>query len=825
MRADRAALRETSRRGALRDRAAAWLSAGLIALGLLLAAPGALAQNAAANLDQPPWQEWDEVAAEARADIEARTLEPEDITNLREAFDAQRASALKASEAAAGEATRLEGELAALGSPPEEGAPAEAPATRTLRETLNRSLAAVKSIQGQAERARIRARDLVADLGAYQQRRFLDRLTQTSPSPVNPANWLSAVAYLRDVARTVTARAIDSAAEPIYRDFAISSGPLILGATIAALFIAFGFHGATLGFLLRRAYGSSQRRTRLLIGIGATAVRIVILLIAAIILLVGLLAIGVGGPVGEAALRGLARTVICMIAAYALAAALFSPSAAGLRLSQLTDWNARMGFAMTLLLGGAFALDLIARAAEEVDRPPPDARAVIVFVAVALGSFALWRLARIAKPLIEVERAKGEAALSLQIIGVLRRAALVVAIASPVLALLGYEFAARSLFFPAISSLAIISVVYLIFAVIGEGVDIYLTDTGGEEKGERLRLIPILVGFLLFCLTIPVLAVVWGASWADISGAYNTLAAGFTLGEVSLSPFDFVTFAIVFGVIYTATRMAQRLLKGSVLPKTKVDSGAADAIIAGVGYIGVFAGGFAAIAATGIDLSNIAIVAGALSVGIGFGLQNIVNNFVSGIILLVERPIKVGDWIEVGAAQGYVKQVNVRSTEIETFDRSTYILPNSDLISGAVHNWTHTDTVGRVITPVGVAHGTDPRRIEAILLDIAKEHPMIIASPAPVAFFLRFTSDALEFELRVFLRDINWMLVVMSDLNFRIEERFREEGIQFPYAQRDLHVRTLGPLEDMMREMKGGPRAEADPDASPPGRSPGPDAA
>ena len=192
-----------------------------------------------------------------------------------------------------------------------------------------------------------------------------------------------------------------------------------------------------------------------------------------------------------------------------------------------------------------------------------------------------------------------------------------------------------------------------------------------------------------------------------------------------------------------------------------------------------------------LGVVSTAYLASALSVGIGFGLQAIVNNFVSGLILLFERPIKVGDMIDVGTQVGEVKELGLRATTVQTFDNAEVVIPNSQLISSSVTNWTLAEKKVRVRVPVGVAYGSDISQVFKILLDCAEENPIVLSTPKPAALFLAFGASSLDFELRVWIADFSDKLVVLSELNEDIDSEFRLAGIEIPFPQTDLHLRSI----------------------------------
>jgi potassium-dependent mechanosensitive channel len=299
----------------------------------------------------------------------------------------------------------------------------------------------------------------------------------------------------------------------------------------------------------------------------------------------------------------------------------------------------------------------------------------------------------------------------------------------------------------------------------------------------------------------------YGIESGDIFGWLDTIFTGLTIGEITLSFSAILAALALFLVGVIATRGAQRWLDTQFLPRTRMDAGIRNSVKTGVGYAGVILAAMVAGSALGLNISNVAIVAGALSIGIGFGLQSVVNNFVSGLILLAERPIKTGDWIVVGAEQGLVKRISVRATEIETFDRASVIIPNSDLISGVVKNWVHGDRTGRITIQIGASYECEPEQVRDLLLDCARAHPGVLIYPEPRVFFTGFGQNSLDFQLFCFVGDVGASLAVKSDLHFEILRRLRGAGIEIPFRQNDVTIRNAAEIGAALKALAVEPPA------------------
>ena len=288
----------------------------------------------------------------------------------------------------------------------------------------------------------------------------------------------------------------------------------------------------------------------------------------------------------------------------------------------------------------------------------------------------------------------------------------------------------------------------------------------------------------------------WGLSDQSVSLVIDRVTTGFDIGSLHFAPAQLLGAIVVLAIGMSLSRWLKLKVVPELVRRTRLDRGGREAIVTISGYIGVLLTLLIAVGVAGISYANLALIVGALSVGIGFGLQNVVNNFVSGLILLFERPVRTGDWVVVGDTQGYVRKISIRSTQIETFDRADVIVPNSELISNKVSNLMLNDPWGRITVPIGVAYGSSVQQVMDILLEIANSHPLVLKNqpgiPPPKVLFRSFGDSALLFELRCFIRQIDRMLETISDMNIAIDTAFREAGISIPFPQRDVHIHSSG---------------------------------
>jgi len=293
-------------------------------------------------------------------------------------------------------------------------------------------------------------------------------------------------------------------------------------------------------------------------------------------------------------------------------------------------------------------------------------------------------------------------------------------------------------------------------------------------------LLVVFIGIALNILMIDELVYKWGR---------GVLEDGMKIGAVEITLGSILIFIFVIWLSILITRIISHVLEKDVFTRVKAAKGVPGTIVLMLKIVLISGGFFLAAAASGMKLTNLSIVLGAFSVGIGFGLQNIFNNMVSGLILAFERPINVGDVVQVGALIGTVRSIGLRSSTVRSFDGAEVIVPNGNLISNEMINWTLSDSNRRMDLRVGVAYGTDPEKVLAIMEQIAQEHAGVRKKPSPKAYFIEFGDSSLNFRLLAWAHLDN-RLEVESEINVLINKKLAEAGIEIPFPQRDLHIRS-----------------------------------
>lgn len=775
---------------------------GCVASLVLSTAPAIAQEQAAEGRGEVDYPAWEKDAATAEEIIDAGRASTDAMESLRTRMVDWRTQFDAARNTNAAQIETLRTQIAALGAPPADGA-TEAPETAQRRRELTEILSRQQAPSIAAIEAFSRAEGLIRQIDALIRERQADALLRLQPSPANPLHWPAGVAVLHQGLKTLSSEIRAAWDNPIRRTELNNNLPGVVVCFALAILLLWR---API-FLERvslRYQGRTTARARVLV-LGVVSIgQIVVPVLGMVLFVAGVMISGMTGPRLESLISALPNAALSFYCARWLGHWLF-PDVHQFDRLRLTDRPAEARFHVGMI-GLVVALELFRIAFTTEVRPPLSQAAQAVWLApnVLIVSIFAFRLGMLLRRSNERAIATNRDAQVFRdrMVSLGGTMLAIAAVAAPVLALVGYVTAANALIWPAIGTVALVGLLLIVQRLVAE---IYVVVTQSGDEG-REALVPVLSGFLLAMASLPLLALIWGARPAVLSEMWTRFNQGLTLGETQISPTAVLTFLVVFAIGYMVTRLLQGAMQASVLPRTRLDKGAQNAAVSGIGYVGIFLSGLAAVHAAGINLSSLAIVAGALSVGIGFGLQNIVQNFIAGIILLVERPIGEGDLIEVGDKIGTVRSISVRSTRILTGDQTEVIVPNAQFVSGIVTNWTRESLRSRAIIPVIVAEGSDTRLVESLLMSIIQDQPLVLIDPPPGVFLTGFGPNGINFEIRAILSDLNLKSVVVSEVNHTIVERFGAEGIELVVGRQD--PRAQAPEAKAQRRQRAPARAK-----------------
>ena len=780
-----------------------------VALWLSLAA-GALAQPT----NEPDYPAWEQTAGRAEQLLEATDTPPATLDALRAEVVEWRERFSQAQTLNAPRIGTVREQIAALGPAPAEGE-TEAEEIAARRKELNQQLSELQAPGQRATEAHSRADSLVRAIDEQARAQQTNALLRLSPSPLLPASWAKAaeagIQVLQGILQDMRDRTYGAAGSAL-----IGRMPVIVIYLLAALGLLI-YGRRWVDSLPSRLSSRASDYARDAVAFGASLGQIVIPTVGAYLLVRAVDTTGLIGPWGRPILMALPVAALLVFAGRWLGQRFF-PMTSDPPICYPVELRQR-GRIYATLLSMMVAVHHVAaqallplsglRAGAPLSRRVPieineAAAAVWHLPLVVLGAICLYRLGDILRRATSYT-VPGTPGYRTRVVGFAGNLARLASVIAPLALAVGFVTMANALLWPMAMTIGLLALVILLQEF---STDLWVL-LRRNRNGARDDLTPVLTGFALVIMSLPLVALIWGARVAELVEAWTRIRQGITLGGVRLSPGAILTFIVIFTLGYMLTRVVQGTVRNSILPRTRLDEGAKNAVVSGLGYVGIVLAALVAITSAGIDMSSLAIVAGALSVGIGFGLQNIVSNFVSGIILLVERPVAVGDWIQVGTSQGYVRRISVRSTRIQTFDRTDVIVPNSDLISKEVINWTRGNLQGRIIVPISVAYGTDTRKVAKMLEAIAEDQPTVLINPPPIIVFTGFGADGLDFELRAIVSDINGGTTVQSEIRHQIVERFAAEGIEIPFAHRDVRILNPQGLLDSMPAAGRPPAATA----------------
>jgi len=685
----------------------------------------------------------------------------------------------------------IDARLKGLGPAPAKDAAPEDPGIAAERVQLTQQRNELDAAIKQAQLLQTRAEQLADTLSDRRRSAYVETLFRRSPTVLDPYFWRDSIAAAHDYAGRTAQLARDWAAYAPNKSGSArmtSAGIALAGLLVLAIGLVRWWRRVNLAARVGTRYGKALASLLVFVR-GAVAMPLAVFAVLELLDQFELVP-----PDHDRLTTSMIIAVVIAALARAAGASVLAPNEPARRLVGFNDATAKWLFSHLTWGGRMFGALIVLRAlhrtigaAQVVD----EATRMLFAAAIAVLLVHL---------LIGRREADEEESSGRHIPGVRLLAWIIVAcIAGSLLA--GYASFASFIAGRAVFTITLIATLYLLLVVTDAVINRTLSadSPGGRKVARQLGIEPRRLGLIgkltsgivraLFVLVILALAVGrWEVAAADLFEAIKGVALGIRIGDFTIS------FGAVFGavalflVVVAFTRLVQRWLESEVLPHTAIEPSLQLSIVTILGYLGFIIAIVVALSEIGIDPQKIALVAGALSVGIGFGLQSIVSNFVSGLILLAERPIRIGDQIVVKGEEGFVRRISVRATEIETFEKASVIIPNSELITGVVKNWTHANTLGRVNIKVNVSYDTDPEKVIEVLNACVAGHPAVLKQPPP-AVQLTELGSALTFEIFCIVANLADRGAIKSDLHVAILRRLRAAGIELSPPQ---DVRLVG---------------------------------
>lgn len=710
---------------------------------------------------------------------------------------------------------RLESDLSALGPAPAEGEPPEAPALREEREALNRELAALRAQEVRINANIVQATELLAQISARRIGALYGRVLERERPLLSLGLWGDAFAGARASADRIGAFFKDWGARKTERE-GLAPALFVILVAVAVSVLMFGpvkrWVADSFSSRVERFEPTPARRI-IVAGLNmlATAGPGIV---GGLIVLETLRAQGLVAAAGSEVARQTWFALVALLLVNGFVSGLLRARRPEWRIAPVLEDRGRKAASYVVAIVAIFGVKSVLKeialatgaggALERVlDGTSAAAIGALLFL---LSRGSLWRAAApVSDPDTAAVASRADAPESRaprdswRPVRRTTRLVAVVAAAAPFAGYIAFaDFVTSRFYYLAL----MLSVAWFARALLREAavwafgrMQTKDARAGADEKdrsGFDVFWAGAAIDVVFLLAIVPFALILAGLPASSVRDVVWQAFFGFQIGGVRIPSVAKILLAVaLFLAVLGLTRLLQRGLARGPFRHSGLDVGVQESLITLLGYAGFISAMLIGVTALGFDLANLAIIAGALSVGIGFGLQSIVNNFVSGLILLFERPIKAGDWIITASGEGTVKKISVRSTEIETFDRSSIIIPNSELISQSVTNWTHKNKIGRVTVPVGVSYSSDPEVVRDILLNCAREHPQVLRYPEPFVVWKDFGASSLDFEIRAYIRDISLGLSVRTDLRFAIFRALKEAGVEIPFPQRDLHIKTM----------------------------------